>query len=98
MADRLSYTLRFDVVRESLVAGEVKTEVLLPAGSLLTLRRPKARDIKAASGAGNDVMTGIIMISKLVGMPVDVVEDMDIYDFRQLGEIVQGFTEDGPQT
>jgi len=54
----------------------------------ISIRRPKARDLRDMESAGTDVEKSISMISALGGMPPDAVEDLDIADFSAASNLV----------
>ncbi|MBJ7543275.1 phage tail assembly protein [Rhodomicrobium udaipurense] len=64
------------------------------AFNLLTLRRPKVRDVRDVERvrqADGDFAAGIALAAVVTGLPVDAVEDMDAADFMKLSEAVAGF-------
>ncbi|WCT72052.1 phage tail assembly protein [Sphingomonas naphthae] len=64
----------------------------------ITLRRPKARDMRVADEAIGTVAGTILLISKLSGQPVAVIDELDAQDFDAIGDIVEGFTKPGRPT
>jgi hypothetical protein len=47
----------------------------------ISIRRPKARDLRDMESAGTDIEKSIAMIAALAGIPPDAVEDFDVFDF-----------------
>lgn len=65
--------------------------------TVLTCRRPKVKDIAAMDVASKDTensaeLTGaIVLISLLAGIPISVVDELDVEDFTKLSEHVLSF-------
>lgn len=94
------YTLRHAIVVTTRASdGAEREEVVKQAGEQLTLRRPKARDMKLMdSFDGREIEGTIHMIAALSGLAVHEVEMIDAEDFGSLGECVGAFMESGPKT
>lgn len=60
-------------------------KVVLHNGKEVTMRRPKARDLIAASEASsNNVRQEAILVANLCMLSVEEVEDLDADDFMKL--------------
>ncbi|ASX25862.1 phage tail assembly protein [Candidatus Williamhamiltonella defendens] len=58
----------------------------------ITLRRPKARDLKKMeTGKGGEIAKSIDLIANLAEIPSSAVEDLDAADFQAVSEVVAGF-------
>lgn len=53
---------------------------------VLTLRKLKAKDLVAADLATGDAQRAIAIFASMAGVPVQVIEDLDVDDFEKLGE------------
>lgn len=51
----------------------------------LTLRKLKAKDLVAADLATGDAQRAIAIFASMAGVPVQVIEEMDVDDFERLG-------------
>lgn len=94
-----THTLLHPIERETEVEGTTRTEQLRPAGSLITVRRPKARDVKiAGKRAKDDIDLAILMIARLTDLDEDEAEHLDLEDFEALGELAMPSSASGPKT
>lgn len=60
----------------------------------ITLRRPKARDLrKMETAKGGDIAKSIDLIANLAELPPSAIEDLDASDFQSLSDKVAGFLE-----
>jgi len=58
----------------------------------ITLRRPKARDLKKMeTGKGGEIAKSIDLIANLAEIPPSAVEDLDAADFQAISGVVAGF-------
>jgi hypothetical protein len=58
----------------------------------LAMRRPKVRDVAAnEERKGSDVQKEISLFADLCEVSVDVLEDMDMADYRKLQQAYTGF-------
>jgi hypothetical protein len=66
----------------------------------VTIRRGKVRDSKAArrQAEGNSADYETIMISNLTGLPVEFIDELDLYDYGNLQETYADFTRTPPET
>jgi len=72
------------VKKEEKVRANEK-EIKLHDGQVVKMRRPKARDLIAASEASNNnVRQEAILIANLCMMTVEDIEDLDADDFMKL--------------
>lgn len=64
---------------------------------VLTIRRPKARDLLRVGHETTDPEEReIILFAWLAGVQRKVIEELDIYDYRRLQETYATFTETPP--
>lgn len=97
MADVTSYSLKYPIVRDSRTGdGPVQTEVVHEAGKSLSLRRVRGRDLKVSDAETSNMEKAFVLISRITGLAIDDVRDMDAADIKALGDIVEAFTEGGP--
>jgi len=54
--------------------------------SLITIRPPKAGDMRVVDGATGDIGAALAMISRLSDQPLKVIEDLSVEDFQVLAE------------
>lgn len=66
----------------------------------VTIRRPKVRDSLAAGRQATESRGDyeVVIISNLTGLPVEVLEEMDLYDYGKLQETYGRFTRTPPGT
>lgn len=58
----------------------------------ITIRRPKARDLKRMEVAkGGEIAKSIDLIANLAELPPSAIEDLDAADFQAVSEVVAGF-------
>lgn len=58
----------------------------------ITIRRPKARDLrKMETAKGGEIAKSIDLIANLAELPPSAIEDLDASDFQALSEQVAGF-------
>ncbi len=99
MADQPSYTLKYDISRQIKDAdGTVRDDLIRPAGTSLPLTRPKGKVIKAANKIADDVEKSFFMISRVTGLSIADVDEMDMADINGIGDMLESFTEDGRET
>src|SRR3546814_16750464 len=63
----------------------------------LVIRRPKAKDMRALDSAKGDMAQTLLMIERLPGLQQHEVDDIELIDVHNIGEIFGGFTPHGPQ-
>lgn len=56
------------------------------------LRRPKAKHLKSTDRVAGEAAKTLALIAACVGVLPEFLDDLDIVDFTNLGEIVEGFT------
>jgi hypothetical protein len=77
--------------------AEKKTEkkvfgtVTLEDGTVVKMRKPKLRDIKAINGIEDPLMKESTLISNLSGITIDKLDDMDFDDYSLLSEEINTF-------
>jgi len=74
--------------------GNTREEVI----NEITLRRPTAKDMRLADRlAGQEIGMMISMLVALSGLDEHVIDRLDVVDFTELSEIVDGFLPNGPK-
>ncbi|USH01055.1 phage tail assembly protein [Grimontia kaedaensis] len=59
---------------------------------VITLRRPKARDLKHMETAkGGEIAKSIGLIANLAELPPSAIDDLDASDFQTVSDVVAGF-------
>lgn len=97
----ITYALRHPIVIEKKVSGSatIETEELKPAGFLVELRRPKAKDIRAFDKHGDaEIAATIEMIVGCSNLATIEVENLDADDFGELGNLLAANVRGGPTT
>jgi hypothetical protein len=74
--------------------GEARTEVL----SEVTMRRPKARDLRVLDRYPGKIAQALALIQTLSGLNQAQVDELDAEDVTGLSEIVGDFLPDTPTT
>jgi hypothetical protein len=64
----------------------------------VTVRQPKARDLRAVDKHQGQVAQSLAMIAALTGLTNARVDELSVFDVGQLGEIVEGFMGPGLPT
>lgn len=64
----------------------------------VTIRKPKAKDLRAIDAVTGDVAKSIALMARLTGLTVATVDEMDVTDFQAIGDIIEGFTQPGRPT
>ncbi len=98
---QLTYTLTHPIISETRPAGsdEIVTEELKPAGFEVTLRRPKAKDLKAFDKHGEAEIAAIIeMITSCSNLSMIEADNLDGEDFGALGNLLGTRSPAGPAT
>ena len=54
---------------------------------VLTLRKMKAKDLVAADLVSGDTRKSFAIVASMAGVPIGVVEELDIDDFEKLSEV-----------
>lgn len=99
MSARPSYTLKYDISRRVKEAdGNIREEMIRPAGTTLELRRSKGKHILAVRKITDDVEQGYYLISEATGLTIDEVGEMDTYDIGKIGGVIKNFSTDGEVT
>lgn len=93
MAMLATYALKHAIVRETRASGETETreEELKPAGFLVILRRPKAKDLRAFDRHGEALMAATEeMLTRISQLSTEEVAELDAEDFGELGNLLGG--------
>lgn len=88
----LSHTLRHPIVIEKKLPGsdEIVEEELKPAGFVVTMRRPKAKDMRAFDRHGDAGIAAIIeLIVSCSNLGTIEAENLDADDFGELGNLLE---------
>jgi hypothetical protein len=87
----MMHTLRhpIEVQKKNPQTEEIEIEELKPAGFAVTLRRPKAKDMKAFDKHGDAEIAAIIdMITACSNLSGIEAEHLDVEDFGALGNLL----------
>jgi Phage tail assembly chaperone proteins, E, or 41 or 14 len=87
----LTHTLNHPILfeKKNPETGEIDAEELKPAGFLVTLRRPKAQDLKAFDRHGEAEIAAIIdMIARCSNLSGIEADNLDGEDFGALGNLL----------
>lgn len=99
---QLTYTLRHPILLDKKAtpgSDEIVTEELKPAGFTVTLRRPKAKDLKAFDRHGEAEIAAIIeMIISCSNLSIIEADNLDSDDFGALGNLLAVKSPAGPTT
>lgn len=98
---QLVHTLLHPIVIEKKAPGsdEIVEEELKPAGHVVTLRRPKAKDMRAFDKHGDAGIAAVIeMIVNCSNLGTIEVENLDAVDFEALGNLLEPRGRNGPAT
>ena len=98
---QLTHTLLHPIVLEKKPAGsdQIETEELKPAGFTVTLRRPKAKDLRAFDRHGEAEIAAIIeMITGCSNLSMIEADNLDGDDFGALGNLLGTRSPDGLPT
>lgn len=69
----------------------VPVEVAGKTVEILEIRRPTVRDNMIANLQEDTLMKEVKMISNVSGLDEEVVQDLDMYDFSQIQDVLLGF-------
>lgn len=97
----LAHTLLHPIVIEKKAAGsdEVTEEELKPAGFTVTMRRPKAKDMRAFDRHADAEIAAVIdLIVACSGLSIIEAENLDADDFGALGNLLAPKSPGGQQT
>lgn len=97
----LAHTLVHPIVIEKKAPGsdEITEEELKPAGFTVTMRRPKAKDMRAFDKHGDATMAAAIdMIVACSDLSTIEAENLDAEDFEALGNLLEPRGRNGPAT
>lgn len=97
----LVHTLLHPIVIEKKAAGsdEVIEEELKPAGFTVTMRRPKAKDLKAFDRHDDAEIAAVLdMIVSCSNLSIIEADNLDATDFAALGNLLDPHGRNGPTT
>ena len=96
----LTYTLKQDIeLVTQPPGGEETIEVLHTAGTVIPLRRPKAKDMRVFDNHQNAPVAGVIaLIGKISKLDSLAIENLDAEDLDALGNALTAFMPDGLKT
>jgi hypothetical protein len=83
--DPIIIKLRYPVTQGSEVVSEIRFT-----------RRPKVDDLRDTSSA-DEVGRSRKLISRLAGVPESVVKEIDLEDFTEINQVIDGFLSSGPK-
>ena len=61
----------------------------------VTVRRPKAKDLRVVDAATGEVAQAIALMAQLTTLTVAQIDDLDVEDFAALGKVIEGFMPPG---
>jgi hypothetical protein len=78
-----------EVTKKNPQTGETSVEELRPAGATITLRRPKAKDIRAFDRHGSAEIAAILeLIVSCSDLTTIEAENLDADDFGEMGNLL----------
>lgn len=89
---QMTHTLLHPIVveKKNPSTGEIDREELKPAGHVVTLRRPKAKDLKAFDRHDDAAIAAIIdLIVSCTDLTSIEAENLDADDFGELGNLLE---------
>jgi hypothetical protein len=94
-----TYALRHPIVRETRDAeGNEHEEELRPAGFIVVIKRPRAKDMRALDKFGDGVGGSIAIIARLTNLSDEEADLLDAEDFGELGNVLDEHAPNGPTT
>lgn len=86
MSESIKYVLQYPF--------EIKAAdgAVLESYTSFELKRPKGKHLKATDRVAGEAAKTLALIAACVGVLPEFLDDLDIVDFTELGEIVEGFT------
>lgn len=86
MINSMNYQLKFPY--------EVKSSdgSVIASYKEFNLSRPKGRHLKATDRVVGEAAKTLALIASCIGVPPEMLDDLDIVDFTVLGEIIEGFS------
>ncbi len=80
-------------IRLNYPVDEAGGATIAPPITEVTIRRPKAKDIRALDAAKSEgeAAQGLLMVQLLSGLSAEVVDEIDADDFRVIAEEAAGF-------
>lgn len=97
----LAHTLLHPIVieKKAAITEEVIEEELRPAGFTITMRRPKAKDMRAFDRHADAEIAAVIdLIVACSGLSIIEAENLDADDFGALGNLLAPKSPGGQQT
>lgn len=98
---RTTYALAYAIAltTKSATTGDSSDEVLKPAGFIVEMRRPKARDLRLLDTyEGKAVAGALAMIAALSNLDELECDNLDAHDFGELGNLLEPLNPSGPKT
>ncbi len=98
---QITHTLLHPIAIDKKLPGsdEIETEELKPAGFVVTMRRPKAKDIRAFDKHGDaEIAATIELIVACSNLGTIEAENLDADDFGELGNLLAASARGGPKT
>ena len=85
-----THNLKFAIIRETKAHdGEIREEILKPAGFEVVVRRPLARDMKIMDQYEDRPITGsMVMLASISNLDSDEVDLLDAEDMGALGNLL----------
>ena len=95
-----TYNLKFPIIRETRdTEGEEHEEVLRPAGFCVTVKRPRAKDVKIMDDFdGRDISGSMALLVRISNLDAEQVDLLDSDDLGALGNLLNSVSGNGPKT
>lgn len=87
MSEPIRYTLKYPIVTRLRGPDGEREETVRE----LTLRRVKARDIRAVDAQTGEVAKTLALLSQVTDQPAHIIDELDMEDIVGLGELVGDF-------
>lgn len=89
------YTLKHPITRRFRQAdGSERDEMIVE----LTIRRPTAKDVRAANRVPDDFGKAVLLAARLTSVDEATIENLDMEDFTEVSQVIEGFIPDGRAT
>lgn len=95
MTGKITYTLKYPVTITLISPEDGEKEETV---SIITLRRPTAKDMRITDGITGEVAKSLALIGELSGLGRQQVDKLDVADMVAIGEIIEDFIAPGPKT
>ena len=66
-------------------------EITLNSGSVIKMRKPKVRDMRAVADIENEVEKEMRLIGNLTNLTFDELDELDVDEYKKLQDLLAGF-------